>query len=155
MSLLDRRQFLSSAGIATMAAALPKYGLSLTFAPPGASPGFFWGASTAAAQSEGSPLADGGGESIWDVFLRTPKATADGSNNLVADDEYHRWPEDLKLMQQIGPLPHDLSFRLPRSSAKAGRMAESRQLAVAGGLCPHAVDSPVRSGDPLTHYQRA
>jgi beta-glucosidase len=105
MSLLDRRQFLANAGIAALAAALPKYGLSLPFAAPGGSsfpPGFFWGASTAAAQSEGSPLADGGGESIWDVFLRTPKATADGSNNLLADDEYHRWPKDLKLMQQIG-----------------------------------------------------
>ncbi len=117
MSLLDRRQFLGSAGIAALAAALPKYGLSLPFAAPGGSSfpaGFFWGASTAAAQSEGSPLADGGGESIWDVFLRTPKATADGSNNLLADDEYHRWPEDLKLMQQIGLNGYRFSVSWPR-----------------------------------------
>ncbi len=117
MNLLDRRQFLGSAGIVALAVALPKYGLSLPFAAPGGSsfpPGFFWGASTAAAQSEGSPLADGGGESIWDVFLRTPKATADGSNNLVADDEYHRWPEDLKLMQQIGLNAYRFSVSWPR-----------------------------------------
>jgi beta-glucosidase len=117
MSLLDRRQFLGSAGIAALAAALPKYGLSLPFAASGGSsfpPGFFWGASTAAAQSEGSPLADGGGESIWDVFLRSPKATADGSNNLLADDEYHRWPEDLKFMQQIGLNAYRFSVSWPR-----------------------------------------
>jgi beta-glucosidase len=117
MSLLDRRQFLANAGIAALAAALPKYGLSLPFAAPGGSsfpPGFFWGASTAAAQSEGSPLTDGGGESIWDVFLRTPKATADGSNNLLADDEYHHWPEDLKLMQQIGLNAYRFSVSWPR-----------------------------------------
>jgi beta-glucosidase len=117
MSILDRRQFLGSAGVAALAAALPKYGLSRPFAAPGGNsfpPGFFWGASTAAAQSEGSPLADGGGESIWDVFLRTPKATADGSNNLLADDEYHRWPEDLKLMQQIGLNAYRFSVSWPR-----------------------------------------
>jgi beta-glucosidase len=117
MSILDRRQFLGSAGVAALAAALPKYGLSRPFAALGGNsfpPGFFWGASTAAAQSEGSPLADGGGESIWDVFLRTPKATADGSNNLLADDEYHRWPEDLKLMQQIGLMAYRFSVSWPR-----------------------------------------
>jgi len=63
---------------------------------------FFWGAATSALQVEGVPSADGGGESIWDVYLRTPNATKDGSNNLVACDEYHRWRDDLKLMQQIG-----------------------------------------------------
>jgi beta-glucosidase len=117
VSLLDRRQFLGSAGVAGLAAALPEYGLSLPFAAPGGNsfpPGFFWGASTAAAQSEGSPLADGGGESIWDVFLRTPKATVDGSNNLLADDEYHRWPEDLNLMQQIGLNAYRFSVSWPR-----------------------------------------
>jgi beta-glucosidase len=117
MSPLDRRQFLTNAGIAATAAALPKYGSSLPFSAPGGGsfpPGFFWGASTAAAQSEGSPLADGGGESIWDVFLRKPKATADGSNNLLADDEYHRWPEDLKLMQQIGLNAYRFSVSWPR-----------------------------------------
>ena len=117
MSLFDRRQFLASAGVATLAAAMPKYALGWPAAAPIPNtfpPGFFWGAATAAAQSEGSPLADGGGESIWDAFLRKPKATADGSNNLVADDEYHRWPEDLKLMQQIGLNAYRFSVSWPR-----------------------------------------
>jgi hypothetical protein len=80
MSLFDRRQFLASAGIATLAAALPKNSLAWPLATSsggGFPQGFFWGASTAAAQSEGSPLADGGGESIWDVFFwRTMSITA-------------------------------------------------------------------------------
>jgi beta-glucosidase len=117
MDLFDRRRFLASAGAATLAAAMPKYVFGWAALPEATNtfpPGFFWGASTAAAQSEGSPLADGGGESIWDVFLRLPKATADGSNNLIADDEYHRWPEDLKLMQEIGLNAYRFSVSWPR-----------------------------------------
>jgi beta-glucosidase len=117
VNFFDRRQFLVSAGAATLAAAMPNYVLGRPTAVAPANtfpPGFFWGASTAAAQSEGSPLVDGGGESIWDVFLRTPKATADGSNNLLADDEYHRWPEDLKLMQEMGLNAYRFSVSWPR-----------------------------------------
>ncbi|HZR65692.1 MAG TPA: family 1 glycosylhydrolase [Terriglobales bacterium] len=106
MTQENRRRFLASTGLAASAWALPKSLLASQAIPNqgGATfpAGFFWGASTAAAQVEGSPSADSGGESIWDVFLRTPHATKDGSTNLVADDEYHRWPEDIKLMQQLG-----------------------------------------------------
>jgi beta-glucosidase len=117
MSFFDRRQFLTRTGIATLAAGFPRNALAWPYASAGGGSfprDFFWGASTSAAQSEGSPLADGGGESIWDVFLRTPKATVDGSNNLLADDEYHRWPEDLKLMQQIGLNAYRFSVSWPR-----------------------------------------
>jgi len=118
MSPLDRRRFLLSAGAATAAAASPVLTSLLAFAQgekAGRFPkGFFWGASTAAAQSEGSPAADGGGESIWDVFLRTPHATKDNSTNLIADDDYHRWKEDVKLMQQIGLNAYRFSISWPR-----------------------------------------
>ena len=39
---------------------------------------FVCGAASSAYQTEGSPRADGGGESIWDVFCRRPGAVADG-----------------------------------------------------------------------------
>jgi len=106
MSRSTRRTFLASAAMFGAASAFPRPPIALqtaTSQSPGTFPrGFFWGASTAAAQVEGSPSADGGGESIWDVFLRTPHATKDGSTNEIADDEYHRWQEDLQLMQELG-----------------------------------------------------
>ena len=53
-------------------------------------------------QIEGSLLAGGGGPSIWESFLKThASAIKDGSTNIVADDSYHRWPDDIQLMQQL------------------------------------------------------
>ena len=49
---------------------------------------FVWGAASSAYQTEGSPRADGGGESIWDVFCRRPGAVADGFDGSAATDAY-------------------------------------------------------------------
>src|SRR5262249_40229176 len=86
MSAIDRRKFLLTTGVVIAGAALAPRRSPLWAASDAAyrfPKDFYWGASTAAAQVEGSPSADGGGDSIWDVFLRTPNATKDGSNNLI------------------------------------------------------------------------
>jgi beta-glucosidase len=64
--------------------------------------GFLWGAATAAYQIEGSPTADGAGESIWHRFAHTPGKTANGDTGDVACDHYHRWAEDVALMADLG-----------------------------------------------------
>lgn len=58
---------------------------------------FVWGAASSAYQTEGSPRADGGGESIWDVFCRRPGAVADGFDGSAATDAYRRYEEDIAL----------------------------------------------------------
>ena len=65
-------------------------------------PGFLWGAATSAYQIEGSPLVDGGGESIWHRFAREPGRVRDAAAVAIASDHYRRWPEDLQLMKQLG-----------------------------------------------------
>ena len=64
--------------------------------------GFIWGASTAAAQIEGAAREDGRGLSIWDDFAATPGKIKDGSNPSLADDHYHRYKEDVALMERLG-----------------------------------------------------
>ena len=64
--------------------------------------GFLWGAATSAYQIEGSPLADGAGESIWHVFAHTPGKTRDGMTGDVACDHFHRWREDIGRMRALG-----------------------------------------------------
>lgn len=62
---------------------------------------FLWGTATAAHQIEGAWQADGKGESIWDHFSHTPGKTRDGDSGDVACDHYHRWADDIRLMQTL------------------------------------------------------
>ncbi len=64
--------------------------------------GFLWGAATAAYQIEGAVTEGGRGPSIWDTFSHTPGRVLAGDTGDVADDHYHRWPEDLDLLQELG-----------------------------------------------------
>jgi beta-glucosidase len=64
--------------------------------------GFLWGAATSAYQIEGSPLADGAGESIWHRFSHSPGKTRNGDNGDVACDHYRRWADDVDLMKSLG-----------------------------------------------------
>jgi beta-glucosidase len=75
---------------------------------------FLWGASTSAYQIEGSVEADGRGPSIWDRFVQTPGATADGSTGVDAIDHYRRWREDVDLMAWIGLRAYRFSVAWPR-----------------------------------------
>ena len=63
---------------------------------------FVWGVAASAYQIEGAWNEDGRGESIWDRFVRTPFHIMSGENASVACDHYHRMPEDIALIRQLG-----------------------------------------------------
>jgi beta-glucosidase len=63
---------------------------------------FLWGAATSAYQIEGSPLADGAGESIWHRFAHAPGKIDDRSHGDVACDHYRRFRDDVHLMRELG-----------------------------------------------------
>ncbi len=63
---------------------------------------FTWGAATAAYQIEGAWNEDGRGESIWDRFCHTHGKITNGDTGDQACDHYHRYPEDIALMRQLG-----------------------------------------------------
>jgi beta-glucosidase len=64
-------------------------------------PEFAWGAATAAYQIEGAASHDGRGPSTWDIFSRRPHAVFEGHTGEVACDHYHRYREDIALMQAL------------------------------------------------------
>jgi beta-glucosidase len=64
--------------------------------------GFVWGAATASYQIEGAADEGGRGRSVWDTFAHTPGRTKDGETGDVACDHYHRYPEDIALMADLG-----------------------------------------------------
>jgi beta-glucosidase len=76
--------------------------------------GFRFGLSTSAHQIEGYSTADGGGRSIWDHFAHTEGTTQDGDTADVACDHYHRWREDIGLMEQLGLKNYSFSLAWPR-----------------------------------------
>jgi beta-glucosidase len=76
--------------------------------------GFLWGAATASYQIEGAWQEDGKGESIWDRFSHTPGKVERGETGDVAADHYHRWPEDIALMKEIGIRSYRFSIGWPR-----------------------------------------
>ena len=59
---------------------------------------FYWGNSTSSMQTEGAWNIDGKGPSVYDVR----KAGNNSTDWHVAIDEYHRYEEDLDLMQEMG-----------------------------------------------------
>jgi beta-glucosidase len=76
--------------------------------------GFVWGAATAAYQIEGAVREDGRGPSIWDTFSHTPGKTLNGDTGDVACDHYHRVPEDVALMGELGLGAYRFSVAWPR-----------------------------------------
>lgn len=77
-------------------------------------PGFKWGSATAAYQVEGAVNDDGRGVSIWDVFSHIPGKIKNGDTGDVADDHYHRYKEDVQLMQDLGLKTYRFSVAWPR-----------------------------------------
>lgn len=63
--------------------------------------GFEFGVATSAYQIEGSQFG-GCGTSQWDDFALTPGNVVRGENGSRACDHYHRWAEDLDLIQASG-----------------------------------------------------
>lgn len=64
--------------------------------------GFLLGAATASYQIEGAVAEDGRTPSIWDTFSHTPGKVLGGDTGDVAADHYHRMPQDVALMKQLG-----------------------------------------------------
>jgi beta-glucosidase len=76
--------------------------------------GFLWGTATAAYQIEGAVKEDGRGLSVWDAFCAEPGRIKNGDTGEVACDHYHRWPEDVALMADLGVNAYRFSVAWPR-----------------------------------------
>ena len=63
---------------------------------------FAWGAATASYQIEGAAAEAGRTPSVWDLFSEWPGKVANGQSGAVACDHYHRMPDDIALMKEIG-----------------------------------------------------
>jgi beta-glucosidase len=91
-------------------------------------PDFLWGAATAAYQVEGAAREDGRGESVWDRFCATPGKVRNGESGAVACDFYHRYPDDIRLMRELGIDAFRFSIAWPRVLPEGRGRVEARGL---------------------------
>ncbi|XP_047325072.1 beta-glucosidase 12-like [Impatiens glandulifera] len=88
---------------------------------------FIFGAASSAYQYEGGVHSRG--RSIWDTFTHEhPWKIADGSNADVALDSYHRYKEDLEILESMGMDSYRMSIAwtriLPKGTLKGGKDEE-------------------------------
>ncbi|WP_059007059.1 GH1 family beta-glucosidase [Streptomyces specialis] len=76
--------------------------------------GFVWGTATSSYQIEGAVRADGRLPSIWDTFTHTPGRVHRNQTGDLADDHYHRYPEDVSLLADLGVTHYRFSLAWPR-----------------------------------------
>jgi len=63
---------------------------------------FYWGAASAAAQTEGAADEDGRGPSIWDEFSQRRGKIAGNHTPAISSSFYHRYPQDVQLLSTLG-----------------------------------------------------
>src|SRR2546423_14476090 len=121
----SRRSFGKSVGAAAIGASSMKPALGSAVAQSGGAPtprsnyyafppGFLWGCATASYQIEGGANEDGRKPSIWDTFSHIPRKVANNETGDVADDDYHRYKEDVQLLKSLGAKVYRFSVAWPR-----------------------------------------
>lgn len=113
---------------------------------------FLWGAATAAHQIEGATDQDGKGESIWDRFSHTPGKIWEGDTADEACDHYHRWRDDIQLMQEIGLQAYRFSIGWARVLPKGRGKPNAKGLDFYNRLVDGLLDAGIQPYVTLYHW---
>ncbi|AXK31307.1 beta-glucosidase [Streptomyces armeniacus] len=122
------------------------------FSPLSLPADFRWGVATAAYQIEGAVAEDGRAPSIWDTFSHTPGKVEGGDTGDTACDHYHRWPEDLALMRQLGVDAYRFSIAWPRVLPGGDGPVNERGLAFYDRLTDALLDAGITPFPTLYHW---
>jgi len=115
-------------------------------------PEFLWGTATASFQVEGAAFEDGRGESIWDRFCRIPGKVFAGDNGDVACDQYHRYPEDIRLMKEAGIQAYRFSIAWPRIIPEGTGTVNPKGIAYYRALAAALRDAGIEPVATLYHW---
>jgi beta-glucosidase len=114
--------------------------------------GFRWGAATSSYQIEGAWNEDGKGESNWDRWAHTPGKIKGGGTSDVAVDHYHRWREDVDLMQQLGLNAYRFSIAWARVQPDGTGLFNPKGLAFYDHLIDALREAGIEPFVTLCHY---
>ncbi|GAA0612397.1 GH1 family beta-glucosidase [Kutzneria viridogrisea] len=114
--------------------------------------GFLWGVSTSAYQVEGAVSEGGRGRSTWDTFCATPDRVYSGHTGDVACDHYHRYPEDIALMSQLGVDAYRFSIAWPRIQPEGTGPANAEGLGFYDRLVDALCEAGIAPAATLYHW---
>lgn len=155
MPTINRRQFTERLLTAAAAgAALPRFAAARAPAPqPLEFPrGFLWGCATSAYQIEGAVGADGRGTTIWDTFSHTPGKTHEGQTGDIADDSYHRFGEDVRLLKELGAKTYRFSIAWARIFPEGTGRPNDKGLAYYQRLVDALLENGITPYPTLFHW---
>ncbi len=114
--------------------------------------GFLWGAATAAYQIEGAWNEDGKGESVWDRFAHRPHTILNGDTGDVACDHYHRMPEDVALMKELGLQSYRFSIAWTRIFPEGRGSVNQKGLDFYDRLVDKLLEAGIAPNVTLNHW---
>ncbi|WP_409062319.1 GH1 family beta-glucosidase [Streptomyces sp. SYP-A7185] len=114
--------------------------------------GFVFGAATAAYQIEGAAHEDGRGPSIWDTYCHTPGRVDGGDTGDVACDHYHRYPEDVALLRDLGVDSYRFSLAWPRIQPTGSGPAHAKGLDFYSRLVDQLLEAGIEPAATLYHW---
>jgi beta-glucosidase len=114
--------------------------------------GFAWGVATSAFQIEGAVKEDGRGASIWDTYAHTPGKIKHGHNADVANDHYHRYKDDVRLMQDMGAKAYRFSIAWPRIFPNGTGQPNAKGLAFYNRLIDALLEAGIEPFPTLYHW---
>ncbi len=163
---MDRRQFLGNSLAAASGAFLSDRGFAGVTSPnsiPGTVPsgeiaharfpeGFLWGMATASYQVEGAWNLDGKGESIWDRFAHTVGKVKGGATGDIACDQYHRYKEDIAILQRLNQKSYRFSISWPRIQPAGTGAVNQKGLDHYSRMVDTVLESGIRPFCTLYHW---
>lgn len=113
---------------------------------------FIWGSATAAYQIEGAWQVDGRGESVWDRYCHQPGNVYQGHTGDVLCDHYHRYPDDIRLMKELGIPSYRFSVSWPRIFPEGKGNVNEKGLDFYDRLIDTTLDAGIRPFMTLFHW---